>query len=383
MIYFLYFAILFLIVTSVVLVRNYYEFEGLTNVGYEERSNSPFVSICIPARNEEAVIDRCVKSALKQDYENFEVLVLDDNSTDGTTEILEQFSGIIANLKHLKGAPKPDNWLGKPWACHQLSQQAKGEILVFIDADVWLEPNAIPSTVQSLEAFDAITVWPQQKLVSFWEQMILPLIYFALLTLLPTKYVERTPRWLPGFLKSTLDPKFVAGCGQFFAFNRKTYDSIQGHEGVKMKVVEDMELARSIKNNGLSLKMYHGLDSVNCRMYTNHSDIWSGFQKNFLAGFGNLFEFIFMGFVHLVVFLLPVYTLIIGLITGQTFLTGLSVVTLSLIVLQRLLLNIIFRWSIWSAFLHPFSVLWYQALGLSCIVKKAFGVKTNWKGRQV
>lgn len=383
MIYFLYFAILFLIATSVVLVRNYFEFEGLSDLGYDEKPNSPFVSICIPARNEEAVIDRCVKSALKQDYENFEVLVLDDNSTDGTTEILEQFSSIIANLKHLKGAPKPNDWLGKPWACHQLSQQAKGDILVFIDADVWLEPNAIPNTVKSLESSNAITVWPQQKLVSFWEQMIVPLIYFALLTLLPTKYVERTPRWLPGPFKSTLDPKFVAGCGQFFAFNRDIYDSIQGHEGVRMKVVEDMELARTLKKDSFKLKMYHGLDSVKCRMYTNHADIWSGFQKNFLAGFGNLFEFIFMGIVHLIVFLFPVYTLIIGLLTNNTFLTGLSVTALLLVILQRLLLNITFKWSIWTAFLHPFSVFWYQVLGLSCILKKAFGIKTNWKGRKV
>lgn len=383
MIYFLYFAIFYLIATSVVLVRNYFEFEGLRDVRIQEQHNAPFVSICIPARNEEAVIDRCVKSALKQDYENFEVLVLDDNSTDGTTKILEQFSGIIASLTHLKGAPKPDDWLGKPWACHQLSEQAKGEILIFIDADVWLEPKAVPNTVESLRNFDAITVWPQQKLVSFWEQMILPLIYFALLTLLPTKYVERTPRWLPPFLKLTLDPKFVAGCGQFFAFNKKPYNSINGHQGVRTKVVEDMELARNLKNNSHSLKMFHGLDTVNCRMYTNHSDIWKGFQKNFLAGFGNLAEFIIMGTVHFIVFLFPFCSLVVGLSTNQALLTGLSIVVLSIIFLQRLFLNIIFKWNVWTAFLHPFSVLWYQFLGLACVFKKLFGMKTKWKGREV
>ncbi len=343
----------------------------------------PFVSICIPARNEESVIERCVTSALKQDYPNFEVLVLDDNSTDNTTPILEQLAGIIANLKHLKGAPKPVNWLGKPWACHQLSKAAKGELLVFIDADVWLEPNTLINTVSNIKNRDAITVWPQQKLGSFWENMTVPLVYFALFTLLPAKYVERPPRWMPKLLHSTFNTKFVAACGQFFAFKRSSYDKINGHEAVKDQVVEDMELAKNLKSNGLKLQMLHGANSVYCRMYTSHRDIWSGFMKNFLAGFGNILEFLFMGIIHFLVFIFPVFTFIVGMMNDQNQLLVISSIVIAFILIQRTFLSILFKWNIYFSILHPFSVIWFQILGVISILNKIFGIKTSWKGREV
>ena len=103
---------------------NLIDFKCLKNTIVPDSSEKPKVSICIPARNEASVIERCVTSALKQNYPNFEVLVLDDQSTDGTGEILAKLSGIINNLIHIKGKEKPNDWLGKPWACHQLSKEA-------------------------------------------------------------------------------------------------------------------------------------------------------------------------------------------------------------------------------------------------------------------
>ncbi len=383
MIFLLYFCIAFLLGTFAVLLRNLYEFQALKEIPPIHEQDAPFVSICIPARNEEAVIERCVTSALKQDYPTFEVLVLDDNSTDGTSEILEQLSGIITNLKHLKGAPKPTEWLGKPWACHQLSKEAKGQIIVFIDADVWLESDAIGKTVSRLKHRDSITIWPQQHLKSFWENMIIPMFLYALYTLLPAIYVERSPRWMPNFLRSKLDDKYVAACGQFLAFRRSTYDEIGGHEAVRNEVVEDMALARNLKSAGFLLQMLHGVDAVHCRMYNSHAEIWNGFKKNFLPGFGNLFEFVFMGILHLIVFILPVFTLGIGIIEKQPSTIILSIITLSLILIQRILLSILFKWNILYSFLHPVSVLWFQFLGVISIFYKALGIKSSWKGREV
>lgn len=383
MIYILFFSLLFFLATTVVLVRNVYEFKALNDVKINKLLQQPFVSICIPARNEEGVIERCVTSALKQDYPNFEVLVLDDHSIDKTTKILSELSGIIANLKYLKGALKPDDWLGKPWACHQLSEAAEGDILVFIDADVWLEPNTIMETVSVLQKKDAVTVWPQQKLETFWENMIVPLVYFALFTLLPAKYVERPPRWMPAFLHSTFNTKFVAACGQYFAFNKSSYQKINGHISVKNQVVEDMELAKRLKSNNLKLQMMHGINSVYCRMYTSHSEIWNGFKKNFLAGFGNPFEFIFMGIVHFFVFLFPVYTLFLGLMNEHIPLIILSALSLILVIVQRIALSFLFNWNFWYAFLHLFSVLWFQVLGIISVFNKLFGIKSSWKGREV
>ncbi len=383
MIYILSFVLLLLLATSVVLIRNLYEFKSLKSVEFEIEQNAPFVSICIPARNEEDVIERCVTNALKQDYPSFEVLVLDDNSTDRTTEILSQLSDIITNLKRIKGEPKPDDWLGKPWACHQLSEEAGGQILIFIDADVWLEPDVLTKTVSRLKYKDAITVWPQQELKSFWENMIVPMFNFALFTLLPAIYVERHPRWMPSFFIPKLSDKFIAGCGQFLAFRRSAYDQIGGHKSVKNEVVEDMELARNIKTSGFLFQMFHGVNTVYCRMYNSHSEIWNGFKKNFLNGFTNMFEFVCMGILHIVVYILPFITLVIGIVENDLVTTLLSGVIILIILVQKIAIHKLFKVNLIYSFLHPISVLWFQILGLVSIFNKIFGIKSSWKGREV
>lgn len=383
MIYLLCFGLFYLSGTFLVLLRNRYEFKSLKDSSSVSESEAPFVSICIPARNEEDTIEHCVTSALKQDYDHFEVLVLDDNSTDGTTDILKQLSGIISNLRHIRGEPKPDEWFGKPWACHQLYQQSKGEVLLFIDADVWIEPDTLQKTVAELKRYDMITVWPQQMLKSFWEKMVIPMVYFALLTLLPSKYVERSPRWLPTGLRYLLDPKFSAACGQFMAYNRLVLDEVAGFEQVKKAIVDDVEMAKILKQKGYMMRMFTGVEIVYCRMYKDHRGIWSGFKKNFMAGFGNQALFIIMGILHFVVFIYPVFALFYSLNSG--FYEGilLSGFSLLLIFAQRSLIDHWFSWNLGYGLLHPLSVLWFQILGLVSLIHHLFGVKNSWKGRDV
>ncbi len=375
-------ALFFMILTTFVLIRNRFEFTSIAALRQDTISNKK-VSICIPARNEEANILRCVESVLAQTYQNLEVLVLDDQSEDRTPQILKELSGTDSRLKVLSGQPKPNEWLGKPWACHQISKAATGDIFVFIDADVWIEPGSIANAVHALEHHDAITIWPQQIMYSFWENIIVPTVYFSLLTLLPASYVHRSPRWMPKFLQPYLNPKFVAACGQFIAFNKSAYQQIGGHRRVQNQVVEDMELARALKNSGLNIRMYNGIDAVYCRMYTSYSEIWSGFQKNFLAGFGNPFEFIFMGIVHALFFLMPIVTLITGLELGDNTTVWLSAIILALFTIQRFILNQWFGWNKLFAFMHPLAVLWFQILGISCLYNKVFARNTRWKGRPV
>jgi len=384
MMIFLYISIAFLLYTSVILIRNFFEFNSLQRSSVPLNTSDKKVSICIPARNEVDVIERCVTSALKQNYTNFEVLVLDDQSTDGTTEILNKLSGIINNLTHLKGLAKPDDWLGKPWACNQLSKHATGDYLVFIDADVWLDEDAIPNAVVELQKCDAITVWPEQILETFWEKQVIPLIYFALYTLLPAKYVERSPRWLPSFLSSKVSSKFAAACGQFIAFKRAAYDSISGHESVKDKIIEDVELAKNIKRNSLRLKMFHGVGSVFCRMYSNHTELWNGLRKNFFVGFNkNILFFSVMGVLHLVVFIAPIILFIYGFFINSSELLITSSVPVFIVFIQRASLNFIFKWDIYSAFSHALGVLWFQALGVQCLVDYLTQKRVSWKGRKL
>ncbi len=152
MIYLLYIAAGYLIITSFIFFLNRRDFKPLLpapNNIYDDQA--PLVSICIPARNEEAVIGSCVESALKQDYPNFEIIVLDDESTDRTPAILEQLRKTHTNtFKVIQGKPKPGSWLGKPWACSQLADEARGKILVFIDADTSIDKKMVSKTVRTM-----------------------------------------------------------------------------------------------------------------------------------------------------------------------------------------------------------------------------------------
>ncbi|MEL7834298.1 glycosyltransferase family 2 protein [Fodinibius sp. Rm-B-1B1-1] len=348
---------------------------------------APHVTICIPARNEANSIERCVRSAIDQQYPNYHILVLDDESTDGTSEILDSLEHQYSEqLTVYEGNPKPDNWLGKSWACHQLSEHAYGDILIFIDADTWLEPEATSKVVRTMgsDVVDFITLWPIQKLGSFWEKTVIPLVYFALLTLLPTRYVYRDPKWLPHFLKEKMNPLFAAANGQFMAFKKKAYKAIGGHQSVKQQVVEDVELAKNIKKAGFRMNMYHGRRAVSCRMYESGNELREGFRKNFFAGFGqNTTLFIGMGLLHIITFILPIVSLPFLLLWGSAKLLLLACSAIVLMYGQRFVLDRWFRWESRYGLLHPLGVGWFQLLGLQVLGDYYKGVSAQWKNRDL
>lgn len=369
----------YLLYTIVVFVRNLIEFRSLTDQS-RVSDHSQTVSICIPARNEEGVIERCVSSAMEQDYTEFEVIVLDDNSTDNTPDILTDLQQQFSSLKVIEGKTKPKDWLGKPWACQQLSEQSESDILVFIDADVWLESTAVSRSVNALRSSDAITVWPKQKIKTFWEKLIIPMIYYGLYSLLPAKYVEEDPKWIPKAFRKDVGVQFAAACGQFIAINRKAYDKFGGHSSVKHQIVEDVELAKVIKRHDLKITMYDGIDTVNCRMYRSHHDIFEGLRKNFFVGFGrNTLLFLFMSVMQVIVYIAPVYILFAGEPHQQLF----AALILAVIIAQRWILDLKFKWNPLMSFLQPLTILWFEILGFRCLLDHYTGKKAKWKGREV
>lgn len=388
MIYLLYIALGYLLFTSFIFGWNRRTFGGLRTVAnYVTPSKTEKISICIPARNEERNIKKCVESALQQNYDNLEVLVLDDNSDDQTPEILntlkKKYPGKLAVFK---GQPKPGNWLGKPWACHQLSQEADGKILIFIDADVWLHTKTVSRLVRTMgsDVIDFATVWPQQILGTFWEKVLIPLIYYALATLLPVAYVRKNPRWLPKTIRKKVGPLFAAACGQFMAFKRPAYDKIGGHKAVKSDIVEDVALAKAVKKQGLSMDMYHGVGSVFCRMYTSHQEIRDGFRKNFLAGFNfNIPLFVFMSILQAVVFLLPLVTLFYGFFATSISHILISAISIIIVWTHRAILAKWFKWQPSYGLLHALGVIWFQWLGVD-VLRDYFGDRSaKWKGRSI
>ncbi|TNE72994.1 glycosyltransferase [bacterium] len=388
-------AFLFLVFISITFVRNIVYIKPIHDVLEHDservnpfQSEAPLVSICIPARNEELSINTCVRSALHQTYPNIEVLVLDDESTDKTPEILHEIKrNIGTNLTILSGHLKPVGWLGKNWACHQLSKKASGEIILFIDADTHLEPHTIEAVVEQFKAnhnTGLISIWPEQELVTISEHLIIPLVYYSLFSFLYLRYTEKSPRWLPESIKSVFASKFAAANGQFMAFKRTSYDVIGGHENVKNQVVEDVQLAKACISNGIPVQNFSGQDAVYCRMYHTYSQIQAGFRKNFFAGFDySYFTFMFSGFLHFISFILPLGMLVFYVKHEFWYGALLCYVLLLIPIFQRYWLHSHFNWKLRFVPLHILGVIWFQYLGVLVLFDRLFKRSVSWKGRDV
>lgn len=378
------FSCFYLVVTSLILIRNRFD---LTPLPAGLPDSKAFISILIPARNEENQIEHCVRRACSQNYDNYEVIVLDDESEDRTPEILaglqNEFHGI---LRVINGREKPSGWLGKPWACKQLGDASAGEILTFIDADVTIEADTLSGVAAAYEEYrlDMLTVWPRQVLKTFWEHTLIPMVYYALTTLLPSIYVYRQPRWMPHSVAQKTRRLFAAACGQFISFRKDAYELIGSHEIVKSNIVEDVGLAKAALENGLTLRMFEGGNRISCRMYTSEREIRNGFRKNFFAGFGYSYPlFIAAAAVHLIVFIAPFILFPAALPAGQPVWLFLSTAAIAMIFLHRLILSVWFRWNPLYSLLHPLGVLWFQMLAAAVMVDKLTGKKNIWKQRDI
>ncbi len=247
-------------------------------------ANAPLISFCVPARNEERNIRACVEGLLAQDYPNFEVIVLDDRSTDRTPEILQQLivesnSELLgqepASALHIvHGANLTAGWAGKPHALYQASAAARGEWLCFVDADTFLSPSALSSCyAKALETnADMFTIMTFQITRTFWEKVVMPLVMTAL-------SVGFSPR-------KVNDPnrKDAIANGQFILIKRSVYDAIGGHESVKDQIVEDKAISEHVKWNGHRLIVADGMKVARTRMYTSLPEMWEGWTKNIYLG---------------------------------------------------------------------------------------------------
>jgi glycosyltransferase involved in cell wall biosynthesis len=326
----------------------------------------PLVSVLIPARNEEANIQGCLTHILNQSYLNTEVIILDDQSEDRTFEIVAEMKKKHPNLKLFRGKGLPRGWNGKNWACHQLSQKARGEIIIFVDADCTLASWTIESTLAMMERYglDLLSSFPTQKLKGIAGFLLVPVMDWLLLSFLPLRMVYLSPH-----------KSFVAANGQFMAFVRKQYDTIGGHKAVADQVVEDMELARAIKIRGFRMMTALGGPSISCTMYTSFSDAIRGFSKNFYPGF-NTTPFRFSCMIAMFAFFYLVPFFLVFVYSGV-------LVLIVLICLQRLILAFTDRQNpITNVILHPLQMVFMVVVGINSM-RVAEGKKIVWKGRRV
>ncbi len=237
-------------------------------------ASGPLVSLIVPARNEEKNIRLCVESLLDQDYPNLQILVLEDRSIDSTPVILAELAAHDPRLVILTGRELPSGWAGKPHALYQAAKSAAGEWLLFVDADTFLNPNAVSAALASAQktGADLYTVMTEQITGSFWERVVMPLVMTAL-------SVGFSPRKVND--PSTRD---AIANGQFILIKRTVYDAIGGHEKLKNQIVEDKAISEQVKWNGYRLVVADGCGIAQTRMYTDLPSMWEGWTKNIYLG---------------------------------------------------------------------------------------------------
>ncbi len=245
----------------------------------------PLISVCVPARNEERNISRCLEALLQQTYPALEVIVVDDRSTDSTPQILDSLARRDPRLRVLPGSELPPGWAGKPHALHQASSAARGEWLCFVDADTFLAPQALASCYQKAlqTQADLFTILTHQELGTFWERVLMPLVLTAMSVGFPPRRVNDPRR------------RDAVANGQFILIRRAVYQALGGHAAIRDQIVEDKALAERVKWNGYRLVLADGQQIARTRMYRSLAEMWEGWTKNIYLGLRDRTSLLLLG----------------------------------------------------------------------------------------
>ncbi|MEO1583232.1 MAG: glycosyltransferase family 2 protein [Planctomycetota bacterium] len=316
-----------------------------------EEVDRPLLSVCIPARDEEANIEACVRSVLDGSYSDCEILVYDDQSTDATPEILARLVAEDGRVRLVDTVPLPEGWAGKQHACWRMSQAARGEWMLFTDADVRFSPDMLERTYAHASSLSAgeggvglLSTFPRQITRSFGERLLVPMIFFILFSYLPM--------WR---MRQTSDPSTSAACGQFLFVRRDAYDASGGHEAFKDSYHDGVMMPRAVRRAGFKSDLFDGQDLARVRMYRGFAQSWSGFAKNAFEGLGSVGLLAFLTFLHLVGHTGAFVVLALGLagVIDDAAAFGLACSACAAMLIERGLLAARFGQGVLPVVLHP------------------------------
>jgi len=366
----------------------------LWNLRYYRRSDAqwrpgagavPFISVCVPARNEATNIEACVRSILANDWPNIEVLVYDDQSTDATPQILARLIESDARVRTVESRPLPEGWNGKQHACWRMAQAAAGEWMTFTDADVRFAPDCLRRALGSATVLNAglVSAFPRQIMGTVGEALAIPMIFFILLSYLPFAK-----------MRGTTDVSASAGCGQFLCIRRDAYAASGGHDGFKDSMHDGIKLPRAVRRAGFTTDVFDGTDVLSCRMYTGLGQTWRGFAKNAYEGLGSLGLLIFITVVHLLAHVTPWVLLALAAAARATDFVPLArldvlasplamALALACVVLQifhRIVLARRHAQPLWIALVHPVGIVMMTLIQWHSLYLHLTG-KRAWRGR--
>jgi hypothetical protein len=346
------------------------------------------ISVLIPARDEERNIAACLERVLASEGVELEVLVLDDASTDRTAEIVSETAAHDARVKLVKTQTLPAGWNGKQRACWLLAQEAKGELLLFLDADVRLAPDALRRCAGQMAAsrIALLSGFPKQITVGRMEQLLLPLIHFVLLSFLPM-----------GRMRKTTSPSFSAGCGQFFLAERAAYFASGGHAGIRATRHDGLRLPELFRRYGHRTDIFDLTSLARVRMYDSPKAVWTGLAKNATEGIatpGKIVPFSVLLVLGQVVpaalFALMTGVLVSNAVVGAVFddpviawpVCGAITVAFVSSYAPRLLAVRRFEQPVMAAVLHPVGVGLLLCVQWYALGRQVFGRPVAWRARR-
>jgi chlorobactene glucosyltransferase len=344
-----------------------------------ETDDLPMISVIIPARNEERNIRRCVQSLLTQTYSNYEVIIVDDRSSDRTLNTLDQMADEQKRLQVVHGMELPEGWAGKPHALVQGVAAARGEWLCFMDADTFADPRLLRATYQKAVEMhaDMFSILTSQELGSFWERTVLPLVFLGLSFGFPAERVNDPSK-----------PDAIAN-GQFILIKQAVYQAVGGHTAVKDRIDEDKALAVLVKSCGYHLVVADGRKLASTRMYTCLPEMWEGWTKNIYLGLRDRLGLLaFGGFVGVVVSIGLPFWLLAGLawfsaqggLPAGVVAAEASALWAYLLYKRRQVCNE-FSISPGYALTFPLGALVFTAMMIASAVNVISGHGVSWKGR--
>ncbi|EMI17943.1 glycosyl transferase family 2 [Rhodopirellula maiorica SM1] len=330
------------------------------------------VSVLIPARNEADSIAACVQSVLASRDVDLEVLVLDDDSDDATAAVVRDLAKTDSRVRCLSGQPLPPQWNGKQHACWQLASAARHSRLLFLDADVRLQPHAIKVLIdwQNKNKIALLSAFPQQQTETLLEKLLVPMMHYILLGFLPMAR-----------MRAYCSPAYAAGCGQLFLTSRSDYEAAGTHQAIKASRHDGLKLPRIYRLSGMMTDVVDGTRLARCRMYRDAGQVIRGLLKNADEGIANPK---LIGVFTLLIFgasVLPVVVLAIAIATQSPLEIGIAGAAVLLAHLPRALAAIFFRQPPVGVLLHSVAATLFIGLQWSAFVMAILGKKVRWRGR--